>query len=144
MSSRKGRGIKPSSQPRPANEVLKEQGINRPVSVSFKHVQPGDKFCLSLCEREEVQSACKCLQLMTTMNWSDVLKTGGKGPNKTGLAYTPYQDNALRRVQRPLSVSPELTISGVRASQKMRIFGVYINHIFYVLWFDPNHEIVPV
>jgi hypothetical protein len=81
--------------------------------------------------------------MLTIMNWSDVLGTGGKGGKKTGLGCTPYADNDLRGVKRPILVSPELTIIGLRASQKMRVFGVYVEQVFYVLWFDPNHEIVP-
>ena len=139
---RRDRGIKPSSQPPPINKALKEQGINRPVSLSFRYVNPGGDYCLSLCVTRRCAGSFKCLKMLTTMDWSDVLSTGGKGGKKTGLGCTPYSDNDLRGVQRPVLVSPELRIIGLRASQKMRIFGVYIEHVFYVLWFDPDHEIV--
>lgn len=77
------------------------------------------------------------------MTWQQVLETAGKGENKAGLAYTPYEDDALKGVSRPMRLSPEIKIAGVRASSELRVFGAYHDHVFYILWFDRRHEIVP-
>jgi hypothetical protein len=84
-----------------------------------------------------------CLRKLTTMTWHQVLDTGGKGGNKHGLGHTPYNDHTLKGAKRPSGISEDLKISAVRASQKYRVYGFYLNHIFYILWFDRNHEIVP-
>ncbi len=125
-------------------EALLPKRIQTPVSVSFRHVvQPGDRFCLSTFHHDEVREVVDCLRQLNTLTWQQVLQQSGKGPHKAGLAYTLYPDHALQRVSRPSIISPEIRIAAIRASQKIRVFGVYIEHVFYILWFDRNHEIIP-
>lgn len=83
------------------------------------------------------------LRILTTLTWQQVLQSGGKGPNKAGLAYTVYSDDALKGAKRPARLSPDVQIAALRAGQKARVFGAYFEHVFYALWFDPNHKIVP-
>jgi hypothetical protein len=125
----------------------KPQAVNplhTPITLSYKFVDVGGDFCLSQSEQDEVRGVSDCLRKMTTLTWQQVLQQGGKGPNKTGLAYTTYKDIDLRGVTRHAQLSPDIPIAGVRASEKSRVFGAYINHVWYVLWFDPKHSIVPV
>ena len=116
--------------------------MHTPVGLSFRRVEPGGEFCLSSCTRDEVREYVDALRQLTTLTWQQVLETGGKGRNKAGLAYTPYPDSELRGVTRPLWLSEDVKISAVRATQKSRIFGYYLEHTFYILWFDRGHDIV--
>ena len=84
-----------------------------------------------------------CFRQLTTMSWMEVLQSGGRRGNKAGLGYTTYKDSALRGASRPQSIGPDIVISAVRAGGKQRIFGFHLDHVFYVLWFDRNHKIVP-
>ncbi len=78
------------------------------------------------------------------MSWQDVKTSGRKGEGKTGLNCTPYKDSDMRKVSRPSSVGDEVQMLGLRAGSAGRLFGYYADHVFYVLWFDSHHEIVPV
>ena len=118
--------------------------MHTPIGVSFRRVDPGADFCLSECTRDEVREYIDALRQLTTLTWQQVLETGGKGRNKAGLAFTPYADSDLRRVTRPAWLSEDVRISAVRASQRSRIFGIYLEHTFYILWFDRGHDIVKV
>jgi hypothetical protein len=137
-----GKTPKPS---RPAETSPKPpvKQINTPASVSFQFIDPGGTFCLSHCTQDEIRQISDCFRLLTTQPWTTVLSSGGKGGRKTGLGYTLYQDHALRNVSRPQNMSEDIRIAAVRASRKIRVFGGYSNHIFYILWFDRSHEIVP-
>jgi hypothetical protein len=117
--------------------------IHLPVTVSYKYCDPGGKFCLSECDREDIKRFKELLKKITTTGWSTVLASGGKGKNKTGMAYTPYSDDDLKGVNRPAALDPGVRIFGVRASQKSRLFAAYLGHVIYVLWYDPDHKIVP-
>jgi hypothetical protein len=112
--------------------------IKTPVSLSYMYVTPGHDFCLSDCERSEIKDVMDCLRQLTTMTWLEVRNSANGGLN-----FTEYADGSLHKVTRPSKISKELPISGIRASDKFRVFGVYQGHIYYVLWFDRNHEIVP-
>ena len=117
--------------------------VNTPVSISFRFVNR-DRFCLSQSQQRELRGVADCLHHLTTMTWMEVLRTGGSPGNKRGLAYTLYDDGALRGVTRPAGLDQTVRVAAIRASDKYRIFGACIDHVFYVLWFDRNHEIVPV
>ena len=136
--------IKPSKPLILDSRLVKPERIHVPVSVSFRHAVCGGDFCLSSSTPDEVRGVIDCLRQLTTMTWYDVLRSGGKGGGKAGLGYEAYSDSALKRASRPDFLSKELKISGIRASQKYRVFGFYHDHIFHILWFDRNHDIVPV
>lgn len=121
-----------------------ESRMHTPVGVSFMRVTAGADFCLSVCTQDEVRGYVDCLRQLTMMTWQQVLQTSRKGPGKTGLAYTRYPDDALKRVGRPAWLSRDIDICAVRASERTRLYGYYLNHVFYVLWFDREHCIVPV
>src|SRR5258708_2716579 len=140
--SKKNKNIRPSMQlPRSSGEAKPQPSLmERPLTVSFKHCEAGARYCLSHCQADEVRAAIDCLRKLGILTHRQVIQQGGK--EKTGLAYTPYSDAALKGVQNP-KISPDVRVAGVRATQKMRIFGCVLDHIFFVLWFDRNHEIVP-
>jgi hypothetical protein len=121
----------------------KIERIHTPASLSFKHFVSGSEFCLSESIKQEIRDVMDCFRQSTTMTWQQVLQSGGKGANKAGLGCTQYADTILKCVKRPQSISPEINIYGIRASQKYRVFVAYIDHVLYVLWFDRNHKIVP-
>ena len=116
--------------------------ISEPVTISFRYVKPGDRFCLSHCGRDQVKAYKDLLRRLTTVEWRDVLSTSTKNKaNKTGFGYTSYKDTDLRAA-RPGSLDKGIQISGVRASGKARLFGAYKDGVYYVLWFDSEHKIV--
>ncbi len=121
-----------------ANPPVKS--IRTPVSLSFRHADVGGTFCLSKCETKDVKEVVDCLRQLTTLDWWQVLQQGGKPGQKVGLGYTAYDDGDLKGAKRPPQISPDVQIAGVRASQRCRVFGAYVD---YVLWFDRDHEIVP-
>jgi hypothetical protein len=141
---RKNRHIKPS-MPQPADSRSRPpvKRIHIPVTLSCRYIQPGGTFCLSGCDERGVRETVDCLRQLTTMSWGKVLQSGGRGAGKTGLGCTPYDDSMLHHVHRPKALDPTMQIAGVRASQRMRVFGAYFDHVFYLLWFDPTHKIVP-
>jgi hypothetical protein len=111
------------------------------VRLSFEHINPGDHFCLSLCDADDVRHAVDCLLRMTTMTWSQVYGTATKNrAEKKGMHWTTYEDYALK-VPRPATIGKDHRISGIRAGEKYRIFGFRFEDCFYVIWFDPNHTV---
>lgn len=110
------------------------------VTLSFKHVAPGDKQCLSHCQKNDVRAAMECFRKVTELTWTQLYATGGKDPHKkTGLHCTPYDYDTLKGVTRPQQVSPDLGLYGVRAGSAFRIYGVRKDTEFHILWFDPVH-----
>lgn len=125
--------------PRPEPQSKTHQS----VTLSLKYCTTSGKCCFKDCDAQELKGVLDCFRKLTSMSWQDVLKQGGKRGNKTGLAYTLYEDSALKGVKRPPSIDSEFRISSLRVSDKFRIFGVYAEHVYHPIWFDRNHEICP-
>ena len=67
-----------------------------------------------------------------------VIESGGKPHGgKAGLGYTLYPHLKFD------GLSPDITISGIRAGSRQRLYGYHFGQIYYVVKFDPKHEIVP-
>jgi hypothetical protein len=80
---------------------------------------------------------------MSRLTWPQLLATAGRN-KKGGLHWQAYDDAALRGVARPTQLGKDLRVVSVRASDKFRIFGAHGGEdAFLVLWFDPDHRIVP-
>ena len=112
--------------------------------VSFEKYQKGEAYCLSHCEERSVRAFTDCLRKVCSMTLFVLFQTGSKGAGKSGLAYTPYQDSALKGAKRHGGVPADKLICAVRAGDNDRLFGYIDDHVFYVLWFDSHHRIVPV
>lgn len=132
------------TDPRPPGESSPNRGgVRVPVRLSFRYSVAGSAFCLSRAGRDEVRAAPDCLRKLTTLTRLQVLSQGGKGANKTGLAWTVYDAAALRGAGRPPELPSGVRIGAVRAGQKSRVFGAHDAGVFYMLFFDPDHQIVP-
>ena len=141
MSRRRDKRIHASMQLPTDSREQPPKKLDMPVSISYRYIQPGRKYCLCRCEKQEIIEAADCLRQLTTLTWEQVWRSGGGA--RSGLGYTRYKDSALKRVKRPRDFSTDIEIAAIRATRKMRIYGGYKDHVFFVLWFDRNHEIVP-
>ncbi len=134
---RKPRASKPS--PSISSKAL-THALNTPIRISFEHYKPGNTYCLCESEKDEIKNFLNSLRMLSSMTWQQVFGQGGKPGNKTGLAYTKYSDNSLN-IERPSNISGDLEIAGFRAGIASRFFGVTIENVFHVIWFDPHHKI---
>ena len=142
MKAKRRWGIKATQELPSVENVSQAPTIQNPVKISFKYIEAGEKFCLCHYEKQEAKNVMDCLRKLTTIPWIQVLQSGGG--HKSGLAFTPYKDGDLREVKRPPTLSKEISISSVRASEKSRVWGAYFDHTYYILWFDRNHKIYPM
>jgi hypothetical protein len=142
MSRHRDKRIKASMQMAAVPTLRPTVSTAQPVALSYRFIKAGKSFCLSHCKKDDIRAVADCLRQLTTMTWEQVRQSGGRGENKVGLGYTPYKDSELNHVQRPPEFSKDISIAAVRATQKMRVFGGYKGHVFYLLWFDPDHKII--
>jgi hypothetical protein len=114
------------------------------ITLSFEHYAAGERFCLSQYEGEKIQSFLDCLRKLTERTWQQLVEGSSKdSAMKTGLNSTPYERSDLRNPDIwPGWLDQDKTLLGVRATQKRRVFGVRIDNVFHVIWFDAEHGIV--
>ena len=135
-----GRKPKPSKPAPSLSPKVQVHPLHIPVKISFRLYESGNTYCLCEAEKDDIKHFMDSLRKLSSMTWQQVRDQGGRPGNKTGLAYTNYSDNSLS-IERPANVSSDLEIGGFRAGSASRVFGVAIENVFHVIWFDPHHKI---
>lgn len=131
------------------NEIVKDAKEEAPskkeqpnVRLSFEKYEDGSDYCLSECTTDEIQTALKCFQKICLRTWQQILDTGTKERgSKSGLHFEIIPDNAIKGASRPATLSEDVKICSVRASQVFRIYGFRESESFHPLWYDPHHQI---
>ena len=103
--------------------------------LSFEFVNKTESFELISDENDEKQFL-HSFNLFCEMSWHDIISQGGKGPNKVGLAYSTYHNQAAFK-----KYNLNCNIDKFRCTQKYRVFGFRKGDTFYVLEFDLTHRL---
>ena len=100
---------------------------------SFKNV------CSNHCQLSDWQGR-ELLKLITTFKTMESLPWG-EVRNHKGLNLKPIEQCAFRL---PDSVPEDVVIQEVKVDKKRRLFGYRAGRVFYLIWFDRNHDVVPM
>lgn len=116
--------------------------------VVLKYFQK-DWECFSHWNKDELAQFSNFLATFSTHTWNSVYKSGGKGENKVGLGYTPYDiddmkagDEHLKKVKK--IISPDINVFELRVSQKLRVHGFQSQAAFFLVLLDREHRVFPV
>ena len=104
------------------------------AAFSFEHCC-NKRFAVCDLERNEFRILHKQLQLMSLMDWRTI-------KDHPGLEYGPANESCIR-APRPRSVPDDCSIDYFRVNDKFRVYGYRAQNLFYPIWFDRNHEILP-
>lgn len=134
-------------QPPPSERAKRpaESNTQAKASISFEYYETGGAYCLSQYNSDQVRSFLDGLRKISERTWQQLIEGASRNPAmKTGLNPTRYARSDLRNPDMwPTRLSQELThVIGMRATDRRRVFGVRVDQVFYVLWFDEDHGIV--
>ncbi len=114
--------------------------------IALKYFRSGFE-CFSQWEKDELKVFSSFLSDMHARTWQQVLATSGKGANKTGLAYTPYEEFHVRggaaehlskvRTQ----IGEDITFFELRLNSKIRVHGFRAKAIFFLVLLDREHRV---
>jgi hypothetical protein len=113
--------------------------IHEKVVFSFE-LFDGDAECPSEWGNE-IKSLFSSFRKASEKTWYQVFQTGGKEGRKTGLGYTTFKKAPFKL---PATLSPDVTIAEMRATEKARFFGTKIGATFFVMRLDRTHQICTV
>ena len=136
-------------RPKPGRKAPAESKSEKPprpdhtkIALSFEHYECGGRYCLSQWNQEQILSFLACLQKLSQRTWVQLLEASSKNPTlKTGLNPTLYKESELSGVSWPAWLIRDSKILGLRATDRRRVFGVRLENVFYVLWFDEGHQV---
>ncbi|WP_148044035.1 hypothetical protein [Massilia aurea] len=103
--------------------------------------------CFSQWEKDELKAFSDFLTSMHQRTWQQVLTSSGKGPNKAGFAYTPYDESGARDGARShlkavrQQIGEDITFFELRLNSKMRVHGFRAKAIFFLVLLDREHRV---
>lgn len=121
---------------------------NESPFVALKYFR--DSFeCFSIWEKDELKCFSDFINSLRNRTWRQVLETSGKGGNKTGLGYTPYEistvknaaQDHLREVRK--QIGDDITFFELRVNVKMRVHGFRAKAAFFLVLLDREHRVFP-
>lgn len=110
---------------------------------STDHLAPAFSFmhfddrveCASTWASDEIRSLFNTLRLASSRTWRDVHAS-------SGLNFKLIPPGQCKRTL-PSTISPDADLAEMRVTKKARIFGARVESVFYVIWLDRNHAVVP-
>lgn len=103
--------------------------------------------CFSQWEKDELKAFSDFLADMHLRTWQQVLTSSGKGENKAGLGYTPYDESGAKEGARAhlkavrQQIGEDITFFELRLSSKMRVHGFRAKAIFFLVLLDREHRV---
>ena len=103
--------------------------------------------CFSAWEKDELKSFSEFIVDLRMRTWRQVLETSGKGPNKTGLGYTPYEVSAVKGAAEShlkdlrKAIGEDIAFFELRVTQKMRVHGFRMKAAFFLVLLDRGHQV---
>jgi hypothetical protein len=112
-----------------------------PIVFSFKYYDNNEKWCISCWKKDEIKTALKRFQEINN-NQVPILKIG-----KTWHFHPIRWEETIypKGFTNPLLNEMEawqIALPSVKKSLT-RVYGVIQQNIFYIVWFDLNHDICP-
>lgn len=102
--------------------------------------------CFSDWQHDELKQFSSFLDKLSRHTWHTLYMSGGKGENKSGLGYTPYEVDQMsagsQHLQKILGeVSSEIDFFELRLSRKLRVHGFQSHAGFFLVLLDREHRV---
>lgn len=104
-------------------------------TFSFKSCS-NNNFKLSEWQPREIDQLIEVFKRLESCTWKEIRRNKGFG-------YTVVDPESFS-CELPEFISPDITIIELRVSKRARLFGFRSNNVFNIIWFDRNHEVIPM
>ena len=124
----------------PNRDALKKSTLFEKARLSFE-LYDDQRQCASSWQSDEIKLLFDSFRKLSERTWEQIFKSGGKGGNKVGLGYTPFENDNSCPIKRPAALTGEdVRMSEIRVSQQARIFGAHIAGVYFVVELDKGHK----
>lgn len=161
MANRGDKGRRPPAppggwpgQPKTPRQVGKVDASKQPRALHIDHaaveernlvwrfadLDDSGEWCLSSIERDHLRGLLAKLKSFESMTVGEVFAPGAEHGKRYDIAKLP--DRATRRLVE-IGRDDETELVRLRCGARPRLYGILREHVFYVLWWDPEHEVYP-
>ena len=117
------------------------------VSFSFRKYDAGAPWSISSDSKPSVDSVFQNLCGVEGMTWSNIIQASGGRSHGTNSHYIPIHKLSKAARQRTDKIGlDEHDLFSLRIQGEVRLWGVIEPRTgcFFVIWYDPEHQVYPV
>jgi hypothetical protein len=119
--------------------VAKEPGAMHESPVwRFRYIDVGGQWCWTKLKDTTLSKVLQKLSDFETMTWKEIL-----GKRHHHLSWDSLSPEAQKRIRELDILDYADYIYSLAIEGKPRVIGLLRDHIFYILWWDPDHEVCP-
>ena len=107
---------------------LKLNKASEQVTISFEYCDDNN-YCLSKLNKNELKDVITTFKKLNSVSWIDAWKHNG------------LQIKVLKNIDPPPNISKEVKLNEIRFNQKGRLHGYHMEGVYYIIWFDKDHEV---
>lgn len=140
------RRIKPSSLPKNGSGITPQRpqlddGI---VRFSFKHLDVGhEKFCCTEKGAAYFLKVLERLRALSTMKAQEILANRSSALRAHPIDWADTSEpEGFRHLNSQLRDVTAYQFE-ISANEHGRVHGFFIDHVFFVVWLDPDHKLYP-
>lgn len=111
----------------PQNQV-KENNDEKTCNLKFSKCDDNKCQLWDLGKRE-LKQFVSFAKKIENLRWIDIFRSKS------------FNFESISNLQKPDFLSKEVTLKSIRVTQEFRIYGYRSDADFYIIWFDPNHEL---
>ncbi|HLO48869.1 MAG TPA: hypothetical protein VK211_10685 [Kamptonema sp.] len=99
-----------------------------------------NRWLLSDWTSQEINELIEGLKKIEKYTWGQIK---GHGSKKRGESVGTGYKLINKHPTLPENVPEDVRLSEMRIDEKKRIFGFRLKSVYYIIWFDRNHEVCP-
>lgn len=110
------------------NKQLVPNYDNTTCNLKFSRCDD-NKYQLWTLSKEQLKRFVSFAKKIENMKWFEIKRTKS------------YHYENISNLKKPDFISEDIVLKSIRVNEKFRIYGYRIASDFYIIWFDPNHEL---
>lgn len=112
----------------PKSEIQNLNYDNQTCNLKFSKCDE-NKYQLWDLTKDQLKTFVFFAKKIENIDWENIKKSKG------------FHYETINSLTPPSNISKDVTIKSIRVNQEFRIYGYRMNADFYIIWFDPNHEL---
>ena len=139
-------------------DPITSRKIPRAVCSVPSYLKHAPLWAFSRCDKEQwslFHSGLSIINVVETlaayegMTWQEIQsasggKSEGHGSNSHFVELSALSSRAQKRAREIRLYELTDQLFSLRLNAKSRLWGFLMEGVFYVIWFDPNHEVYPI
>ncbi|WP_017306277.1 hypothetical protein [Spirulina subsalsa] len=111
---------------------------------AFSSMDCGDNFGWDKATYDDLKEIRDVLWNLETMTWNEIFLDAKKQHHSCDVDFKAKKPSSIAcKRLKEINMDDQDKLWSIRLSSKKRLWGILDRGVFYILWWDPNHQVYP-